>query len=431
MVQNELYNIFPSSFQYDIANLSEGRAVFLLTVYRTELLRMKASTSVSNEEIHSPLESLFDYLSSSGILQSNLMQFISHIADTAFVTYVEVTKSSLLTSNEKIGESIMRMLLLWSCCRFSTVRSKAIQYINRLATTFPYLQWNSRTIADILDLIQSLYESVQSSESLFTPSSSVSSVVFAKKVLGIEDDSSRSMSIEPDIHAILSDAYSDFQHHCSHLHAPETTLFRNKTLFEKYLPGENHIRKEILESIEGIVSGWLMSAKYLVPSSIVSVLQHYALNLQQNNESSDPDIGHHHGLAIALQATQVEASQSIASIVSALGIKQRYLGEINALYEHYSGKWGVIESNFDDINFSSLNDNKNYSLYSSHHFNTRLSLFNNNGNINSAYSSTSTLHSHQQNQTPFGAMLTQHLKQDYETLIVRYRKEIRNQDQKT
>jgi Phosphatidylinositol 3- and 4-kinase/PI4-kinase N-terminal region/Phosphoinositide 3-kinase family, accessory domain (PIK domain) len=356
------------SHQGALSAASRGELMYLLAVYELELLRIMGCGA-------GRCYSLIGYAAAEGIQGTVIADALTAMLQAIYNVYLDTVAVHPATPEREEAIAKDAVFLLLHCCsRFDLVRPCSRDFLQRLTSRFPQLQWNSLAVSTALELIEHLHDATNTGDSLVLLEGSPSLTIYQAITLN---------------------------------HSATLDQVLGDRLLPWLLPGNLSVRADILSHMTDVATAWLQNAKFLVPKQSQSVLQQYALSVQYRHSNRLYD---HQGLALVLQIessdcasgasnSSTEQKGSIANLLSALGMKQRYLGEIQALYERYVS---ICETNNTDIWKSQR------SIFSMSHSMSQVAL-------NRQESSPST------DMLPFGKMLSRQLKRDFDELWNEYR----------
>jgi hypothetical protein len=331
--RKQLTALFPSSLAYDISQLPIGRVLFLISFVHLETIRMKGScgsASVSNWDFsnssvgsnQSPLSggfsALFAYLGHYPLRCMELTKYVFSFGDGSAYPLIErlVFTEETCPARQQETEACMLFLIRMLASRIPLQRTTALHFLQQLTRAHVHLQWNTQCLSTLLELLQIVHESLETSVAL------------------------------------------DVQQHMRSLgnggmNASATaTAFNELMLLKQQLdmPDDLVQRSEIKDALMQLATSWLESAKQHVPEQASLVVQEFIQRVQRNlPRHTSRRHAWHSSLNMLLRASGVAVSTSnggndllhawsldaLPSIIGGLNVKERYLGEIKGLYRSY------------------------------------------------------------------------------------------------
>ncbi|EDO42545.1 predicted protein [Nematostella vectensis] len=139
-----------------VNKLNFGQCTYLLSVYKLETLRVSSESS----SIHS----IFSYLEDRAVQKdkAGMWQCISAIGDKVFKAFLNTMANKSRTPSRELElEGHAQYLLIKFNHLHKRIRRVADKYLSELVDKFPHLLWNGKVLHFILDLLQTLSESLE------------------------------------------------------------------------------------------------------------------------------------------------------------------------------------------------------------------------------------------------------------------------------
>jgi hypothetical protein len=360
-----------NQFGYDVAQMQIGRVLFLLSMFHLEILRAKASaaagrvaavaattptvgtatttrlastTAQQSIGLTPELEGfapLFQYLSHSAFERIGLQRFVALLAEGPVYSVVSNAifagpdaRSSPRTAQ---SERIVAFLLKQMCSRFGAARAAARNFLDRLTNTFTHLQFSTQNLTLLLQIIQAAQESLASTVGLQNVHEALRLSQYGGGRSGGPGSGLLSAAAPPH-------ARSEF------------AALRDALAF----PDELTVRHAIHSDLSALATKWLRSSKMYVPNRTALLAQEYIQRAQRARTSAGVGVGltlgnlgdpqaaaWHTSLALLLSSAPglipselpgMGAGLEYAlapSVIGALGVKERFLGEIKGMYRTY------------------------------------------------------------------------------------------------
>lgn len=132
----------------EIKSFSFAQVVFVLTVYRIELLRNKSGDC----------SFMLRYFMNQGVNNSSLATCLEHVAETVTTTFISENYSmATISCDDEAIRDQLHILLKLCCHRLPKVHHSAIKITDRIVVAFPQIFTDKCLISLLLELVQLLW----------------------------------------------------------------------------------------------------------------------------------------------------------------------------------------------------------------------------------------------------------------------------------